>query len=184
MRTIKFLGLAAALAAVSVSASAQAARRFDHFIGLNDVVRLEARQFQRQQMHRFAMARAQRPGQVRGSPRGAAMRGPMSAGAMRGPMGVRGAGFAGPRGRQMMMAGRVGQFRTFQDGRRAGMQLGARAGFRAGLRANATPEQAAFVKQLGEQRQAIRAQVQAGKLTREQARTQMQAWVAEHRPKK
>lgn len=166
MRTIKFLGLAVALAAVSVSANAQAGRRFDHFMGFDNLARHEARQIERQQMRRFAM---------------------------RGTLGVGGGRFAGPpRGRQMMMAGRAGQYRAFQRGRRAGMQLGARAGlqlgaragFRAGVRANASPEQIAFAKQFGEQRQAIRAKVQAGTLTREKARAQMQAWITEHRPKK
>lgn len=182
MRTIKFLGLAVALAAVSVSANAQAGRRFDRFSGVDELARLEARQIQRHQMRRGAMARAPRMGQFRGMPRGAMLQRGL---AMRAPMGIRGGRFAGPpRGRQMMMAGRMGQLRAFQGGRRAGMKLGARAGFRAGLRANASPEQAALAKQFGEKRQAIRAQVQAGTLTREQARTQMQAWITEHRPKK
>jgi len=162
MRTIKFLGLAAALAAVSVSANAQGGRGFDHFVSFNELARVEARQIERRQMHqmyqmyqmrRFAMARAAQFGQRRG--------------------------------RRMMTAARMGQHQSFQQGRRrAGMKLGGGAGVRAGARANATPEQQAFAKQFGEQRQAIRAQVQAGSLTREQARAQMKAWAVEHRPKK
>lgn len=181
MRTIKFLGLAVALAAVSVSANAQAGRRFDRSAGIDDVARLEARQVECLHMRRLAMARAQQMGQFRGLQRAAMQRGM----AMRGPIGVRGgARFAGPRGRQMMAAGRMGQLRAFQRGQRAGMQLGAGAGFRAGIRANATPEHAAFARQFTEQRQATRAKVQAGTLTREQARAELQKWVAEHRPKK
>lgn len=161
MRTIKFLGIAVALAAVSVSAHAQGGRRFDRSTGVNDLARLEARQIERHQMRRFMMARAQRMDQVAGMRRGAMQRGAMQRGAMQ---------------------------RAFEGGQRKGMQLGVRAGFRAGaragMRANATPEQAALAKRFSDQRQAIRAKVQAGTLTREQARTQMKAWVAEHRPKK
>ncbi|MBA4073221.1 MAG: hypothetical protein C0497_15575 [Gemmatimonas sp.] len=58
------------------------------------------------------------------------------------------------------------------------------AGLRTGLRANATPEQKAFVEQFRAQRETIRAQVLEGKLTRQQARSQLQKWAAEHRPKK
>lgn len=200
MRTIKFLGIAVALAAVSVSANAQGGRRFEHFTGFDELVRLEARQIEQHQMRPFAMVRAQRMGQARGMGPGAMQRGAMQVGGMQrgamqagsmqpGAMGLRGGRFAGPpRGRQMMMAGGMGPQRAFRGGADAGMQFGARAGFRAGaragLRAAATPEQAAFAKQFGEQRQAIRAQVLAGTLTREQARTQMQAWAVEHRPKK
>ena len=140
-----------------MSASAQGGRRFNHFTSIDDLVRLEAQQIERHQMRQTAMARAQRMGQGNGMRRGAMQRGAMQRGAMQ-----RGA--------------RAG----FHAGARAGM----RAGFRAGMRANATPEQAALAKQFGEKRQAMRAQVQAGTLTREQARTQMQAWAAEHRPNK
>lgn len=189
MRSIKFLGLAVALAAVSVSANAQGGRRFDHFVGLNDLARFEARHLERHQMRGLAMARAPRMGQARTLQRGAMQRGAMQRGAaVRGPIGARGAQVAQPLRGGQMMAGRMGQSRGVRGGQRAGMQLSARAGFRtgfrAGFRANATPEQKAFATRFGEQRQAIRAKVQAGALTREQARTQMQAWVREHRPKK
>jgi ribosomal protein L19E len=62
--------------------------------------------------------------------------------------------------------------------------MGMGAGMGAGLRADATPEQKAFVEQFRAQRETVRAQVLEGKLTREQARAQMQKWAAEHRPKK
>ena len=159
MRTIKFLGIAVSLATVAVSANAQGGRRFDHFTSIDDLVRLEARQVERHQMRQSAMARAAYMGRVNGMQRGA-----MQFGAR--------AGF------------RAGAHAGMRAGMHAGMRAGARAGARAGMRANATPELAAFARQFGEKRQAIRAQVQAGTLTREQARTQMQAWVAEHRPKK
>lgn len=161
MRTIRFLGIAVALAAVAVSARAQGGRRFDRSTSVDDLARLEARQIERHQMRRFMIARAQRMGQGAGMRHGVTQRGAMQRGAMQ---------------------------RAFKGGQRAGMQLGVRAGFRAGaragMRANATPEQAAFAKLFADQRQAIRAKVQAGTLTRDQARAQMKTWVAEHRPKK
>jgi hypothetical protein len=136
MRTIKFLGIAVALAAVSVSANAQLGRRFDHFSGINDLARLEARRIERAPMWRGAKLR-----------RGLAMRAPMS---------IRGHRVAGqPRSR-----------------------------FRAGVRANASPEQQELTRQFREKRRALRAQVQAGTLTRKQARAQMKAWTTEHRPTK
>ena len=151
MRTIKFLGIAVALAAVSVSANAQLGRRFDHSSGIYDLARLEARRIERHPMRRGAMLR------------GAMLRGAMLRGAMlrrglamRAPMGIRGHRVAGPpRGR-----------------------------FRAGGRTNASPEQKELTRQFREKRQALRAEVQAGTLTREQARAQMKAWITEHRPKK
>ena len=158
MRTIKLLGLAVALAAVSVSASAQGGR---HMVGLNDYARLETRQIQGMRMHRRAMM--------------AGMRGRMMG--MRGQrFGMRG-GMMGTRGRMMAQRGAAlgvrGQHRAFARGRMMG--------YRAGI--NATPAQREFFRARAEQRTAIRAQVTAGKLTREQARTQMQAWAREHRPK-
>ena len=74
----------------------------------------------------------------------------------------------GPRGPQL----RGQKIRAFSAGRMRG--------FRAG--ATATPAQKEFAKLFREQRQAIHAQVKDGKLTRGQARTQMQAWDREHRP--
>src|SRR5665647_2165706 len=108
MRTIKFLGLAVALAAASVSANAQAGRRFDHFSGINDLARLEARQIEWHQMRRHAMARAPRMGYIRGMQRGARPGVMLRRGlAMRGPMGMRSGRIAGlPRGRQLMMPDR------------------------------------------------------------------------------
>jgi hypothetical protein len=103
------------------------------------------------------------------------------------PMGARQGSFrAGlPRGHFAMARGVGGRQQALVG---AGVRAGARAGFRAGVRAeriaNATPEQKALVEQFRTQRQAVRAQVVAGKLTREQAREQMQKWVLEHRPKK
>src|SRR5450759_2519788 len=141
MRTIKFLGIAVALAAVSVSANAQLGRRFDHSSGINDLARLEAHRIERHPMRRGAMLRGAMP--RRGL-------------AMRAPMGIRGHRVAGPpRGR-----------------------------FRAGGRTNASPEQKELTRQFREKRQALRAEVQAGTLTREQARAQMKAWTTEHRPKR
>lgn len=71
---------------------------------------------------------------------------------------------------------------------RFGLRVGARAALRAGrtrgMRANATPAVRAFRQQLRSQRQAIRAQVRDGTLTREQAHTQMRRWITEHRPNK
>lgn len=99
MRTIKFLGIAVALAAVSVSANAQPGRRSDHSSVINDLASLRGR-------------------------------------------------------------------------------------FRAGGRTNASPEQQQLTRQCREQRRALRAQVQAGTLTREQSRYQMKAWTTEHRPTK
>lgn len=130
MRTIKFLGLAAALAAVSATASAQSGRAV---VGSKDSTRVEAPQLQHQQVHPRAMKMG--------------MRGPR--------MGMR------------------GQRRAFAAGRMMG--------YRAGI--NATPAQRQFFKARDEQRKAVHAQVRDGKLTREQARTQMQAWAREHRPK-
>ncbi|MHB1312155.1 MAG: hypothetical protein ACYC3L_09075 [Gemmatimonadaceae bacterium] len=170
MRTIKFLGLAVALAAVSVAAGAQGGQRAT---GMNDFARFEARQFARQQMHQRAMRMG--------------MRGPRMG--MRGQaLGLRAQDFAGQRfgarGARMGMQGRMmaprgasmglrGQQRAFAAGRTMG--------YRAGVAA--TPAQRDFFKARVEQRKSVHAQVTAGKLTREQARTQMQAWIREHRPR-
>lgn len=160
MRTIKFLGFAVALAAVSVTAGAQAGPPKSAFPGFDEYVRLEARHLRPmqggQRMGRFA-----RPGMRQG-----------------GAVGQRMGRFAGP---GVQHGARVGGQRF---GARPGMQAGFRAGFRAGLRADATPEQKAFAGQLKAERQAVRAQVVAGKLTREQARAQMRQWATEHRPGK
>jgi hypothetical protein len=146
MRTIKFLGIAVALAAVSVSLNAQLGRRFDHSSGINDLARLEARRIEHHPLRRGAMLRG-------AMLRGARLRRGL---AMRAPMDIRGHRVAGPpRGR-----------------------------FRAGGRTNASPEQKELTRQFREKRQALRAQVQAGALTREQARVQMRAWTTEHRPTK
>lgn len=166
MRTIKLLGLAVVLAAVSVPANAQGGRRFQRFAGLDELVRLEAREAGRFQMRRFALVRAQRMGQLRGQ--GMAQFRSQRMGQFRG---LRRDGMA--------------QLRAFKDGPRMGLRAGARAGLRAGsVAANATPGQKAFFEQFRGQRDAVKAKVKAGTLTREQARTQMKAWVTEHRPKK
>ena len=95
MRTIKFLGIAVALAAVSVTANAQAGPGFGRVMGFDNFARLEARQIERLQMRRFAMQREQRLGQARGLQRGAFRRG---------PAGIRGGRFAAAAGgRQMRM---------------------------------------------------------------------------------
>jgi hypothetical protein len=179
MRTIKFLGLAVALAAVSSAASAQGGRRFDRAATIDDLARVEARRIEqglsrRQAFRRFVMAQ-----RARGFQRGAAFRG---------PAGVRGARFAGPRGQRMLMARRMrGMDAMHGMGgmRGAGGMRALRAGRHGGMRnlANATPAQKEFLKSLGAQRQSIRAQVIDGKLTREQARTQLRNWAKEHRPK-
>ncbi len=181
MRIIKFLGLTAALAAVSATAGAQGGRRF---IGIDDFARVEAQHLQGLQMHRRAMMQGRMQGRMqanvgagqrarmRATPRAGAMRGQQ----MRGPNAMRGQRAGAMQGRAMGMRGqqvRGQQLRAFGAGRRMG--------FRAGV--NATPAQKEFVKQFTDQRTAVRAQVLDGKLTREQARTQMQAWAKEHRPK-
>lgn len=163
MRTIKFLGLAVALAAAAVPALAQAGLQPGAFPAIDNLARREAQRIEhQQQMRRFAGQRAGRMGMGYGVHQG------------RGFIG-QGRAFAGLR-------------QGFRAGARAGVRAGVRAGFaagkRAGLRANATPEQKAFVEQFRAQRESVRAQVLEGKLTREQARTQMQKWAAEHRPKK
>jgi hypothetical protein len=156
MRTIKFLGLAVALAAVAWPVQGQGNLQPGAFPGIDRLARIEAARVARQHTLR---QHAFRPMAARRGARLHAMQ-----------WGVRGYG-----GRQQAMVG-------------AGIRAGARAGFRAGLRAerlaNATPEQKAFVEQFRAQRQAVHAQVQEGKLTREQARAQMRQWATEHRPKK
>jgi hypothetical protein len=145
MRTIKFLGLVAAMAVAALPARAQGNLQPGQFPAVDRLARIEAnRLVHRQQLREM---RAQRQARMQGH----------------------------------------GRFAR-AHGVRAGIRAGARAGFRAGLRAgrldNATPEQKAFVEQLRTQRQSVRAQVLEGKLTREQARAQMRAWITEHRPKK
>ncbi len=146
MRTIKFLGFAVALAAVTVPAFAQGGLQPGTFPNIDRLARMEARRLEHRQLkHQF---RGQR------------------------------------------VAARVGKGQRFQRGPRfgagvaAGVHGGVKAGTRAGLRANATPEQQAFFEARQAQLKAMHAQVTAGTLTREQARTQMHAWVTEHRPKK
>ena len=166
MRTIKFLGLAATLAATAVPALAQGAGALQPgaFPALDRLAAIEAnRLVHRQQMRQW---QGQRAGQPRMNRRLAQAHGFRGLGPGR-AAGMRGAARAG-----------------VQAGVRAGVRAGYRAGLRAERLANATPEQKAFVEQLRAQRQAVHAQVVDGKLTREQARTQMQKWVTEHRPKK
>ena len=144
MRTFKILGLAVALAAVSMTANAQGGRPS---AGAKDSTLVVTKKFQRQPMDQRAMAMG-----MRGA--GMTMRGGM--------MGQRGGAF-----------GMRAQHRAFAMGRMMG--------YKAGI--NATPAQREFFKARVEQRKAVHEQVTAGKLTRDQARTQMQAWVKEHRPK-
>lgn len=195
MRTIKFLGFAVAMAAATVSLNAQqVVVKPGDFPAIDRMARMQAqrverwqrmqqaRQFRAVKMGRFAMA-----GRFANAPR-------MNAQLARGA-GWRGMGPAGLRERGMQaarMGGRAG-FRAgaqagFRAGRgagfRAGVKAGKGAGFKAGLRANATPEQKALYQSWQKQRQDVRQQVLDGKLTREQARAQMQKWRAEHLPKK
>ncbi|MBM3906443.1 MAG: hypothetical protein FJ363_00050 [Gemmatimonadetes bacterium] len=188
MRTIKFLGFAVALATVAGSLQAQGNIQPGAFPGIDRLARIEAARVARQhQLQRMGV----RPlGRVRGQQRAAFRQhvaqgrtvggrfAPMGAGQGRFGPGQAHGRFVGARGfggRQQALAG-------------AGIRAGARAGFRAGVRAeriaNATPAQKAFVEKFRAQRQAVRAKVMAGTITREQARQQMQAWVMEHRPKK
>ncbi|MFA6165064.1 MAG: hypothetical protein WC700_00465 [Gemmatimonadaceae bacterium] len=175
MRTIKILGFAVALAAAAVPALAQDGLQPGAFPGIDNLARREAQRIEhQQQMRRFAGQRAGRMGMAQGVRQS------------RGVMG-QGRAFSG-QGRGLAAGPRQG----FRAGARAGVRAGARAGFaagnraglRAGLRANATPEQKAFAEQFRAQRETVRAQVLEGKLTREQARAQMQTWATEHRPKK
>ncbi len=187
MRTIKFLGFAVALAAVAVPALAQGGLQPGAFPGIDNLARREAQRIEhQQQMRRFAGQRAGRMGMAQG--RGFIGQGRgfigQGRGLAAGPRhGFRAGARAGVRAgvRQGFAAGRRAGLRA---GGRAGLAAGNRAGFRAGLRANATPEQKAFVEQFRAQRETVRAQVLEGKLTREQARAQMQKWATEHRPKK
>ena len=190
MRTIKFLGFAVALAAAAVPALAQGGLQPGAFPGIDNLARREAQRIEhQQQMRRFAGQRAGRMGMAQGLGQGR--------GVVGGRVGMK--GIAG--GREMGARGFAGSPRQgFRAGARAGVHAGARAGFaagnragvragfaagnRAGLRANATPEQKAFAEQFRAQRETVRAQVLEGKLTREQARAQMQKWATEHRPKK
>lgn len=187
MRTIKFLGLAVAVAAAAVPALGQGTLQPGAFPGVDRLARIEANQLahrrQMRQLQGQRLGRMQmngRFGQARGLRGGFAGRNALRAGDGRGW----GRGFAAAPGSGFRAGARAGM----QAGVRAGVRAGARAGFRAGLRAdrlaNATPEQKAFVEQLRAQRQTVHAQVLEGKLTREQARTQMQQWAREHRPKK
>ena len=81
-------------------------------------------------------------------------------------------------------AARAGFRAGFRQGRHAGLRQANRAGLRQALRADASPQQKAFREQLRAQRLAVVEQVKAGKLTREQAHTQLSSWITEHRPKK
>jgi hypothetical protein len=146
MRVFKMIGLAVALAAVSMTASAQGGRPA---AGAKDTAKVEAKKLQGQPMDQRAMMMG--------------MRGPgMRMGMRGGMMGHRGGAF-----------GMRAQRRAFAMGRMMG--------YKAGI--EATPAEREFFKARVEQRKAIHEQVVAGKLTREQARSQMQAWVREHRPK-
>jgi len=194
MRTIKFLGFAVAMAAAAVPALAQGGLQPGAFPGVDRLARIEARRLEhRQQMRQFRgqrmgrMGMAGRFGPARGFARGS-QHGPGwgqagFAGGQR--MALRGPGFGQRMGAgRFANAPRAGLRAGVRAGARAGFQAGARAGFRAGMRAEATPEQQAFFKDRAAQREAVHAEVLAGKLTREQARAQMQKWAAEHRPKK
>ncbi|MHB0961729.1 MAG: hypothetical protein ACYC5V_00835 [Gemmatimonadaceae bacterium] len=196
MRTIKFLGFAVALAAVAVPALAQGGLQPGAFPGIDNLARREAQRIEhRQQMRRFVGQRAGRMGMAQGVRQGRGFIG-QGRGLAAGPRhGFRAGARAGVRAgaRQGFAAGkraglRAGGRAGFAAGNRAGLRAGGRAGFAAGnraeLRANATPEQKAFAEQFRAQRETIRAQVLEGKLTREQARAQMQKWATEHRPKK
>ncbi|MFA6169036.1 MAG: hypothetical protein WC700_20590 [Gemmatimonadaceae bacterium] len=205
MRTIKFLGFAVALAAVAVPAFAQGGLQPGAFPGIDNLARREAQRIEhQQQMRRFAGQRAGRMGMAQGLGQARGFRGGLAGqqglGAGRGfaagpRQGFRAGARAGVRAgaRQGFAAGKRAGLRAggrggFAAGNRAGLRAGGRAGFgagnRAALRANATPEQKAFVEQFRTQRETVRAQVVEGKLTREQARAQMQKWATEHRPKK
>lgn len=165
MRTIKFLVLSAVLF-TAAPASAQgglqpgAFPRIDRFARI-EARRLEARRIEHRQHTRKVSAK-----------RFAHMR-------MASRFGLRAGARAGFR---------VGARPDVRAGARSGWRAGARAGFRVGrrtgLRANATPEMRTFREELLAQRQAIRAQVKDGKLTREQAHIQMRSWITEHRPNK
>ncbi|MHB1095875.1 MAG: hypothetical protein ACYC3F_06850 [Gemmatimonadaceae bacterium] len=192
MRTIKFLGFAVVLAAAAVPAFAQGGLQPGAFPGIDNLARREAQRIEhQQQMRRFAGPRAGGMGMAQG--RGFIAQGRGFAAGPR--QGFRAGARAGVRAgaRQGFAAGkragvRAGARAGFAAGSRAGLRAGGRAGFAAGnraaLRANATPEQKAFVEQFRAQRETVRAQVLEGKLTREQARAQMQKWATEHRPKK
>jgi hypothetical protein len=160
MRTIKFLFFSVLLF-TAAPAFAQGGIQPGAFPRIDRFARIEARRIERRQHMRQVSAK-----------RLARMR-------IAGRVGLRAGAQAGFRA-----AGRPG----FRAGTRAGWRAGARAGFRAGrnrgLHANATPEMRAFREQLLAQRQAMRAQVKDGKLTREQAHTQMRSWITEHRPNK
>jgi hypothetical protein len=71
--------------------------------------------------------------------------------------------------------------RSFQRRQRPNPPCGR---FHAGGRTNASPEQPQLTRQCREKRRALRAQMQAGTLTREQSRYQMKASTTEHRPTK
>jgi len=172
MRTIKFVVLSAVLL-TAVPALAQGGLQPGAFPRVDRFARIEARRIEHRQMLKQLSAK-----------RFARMR---MAGRLGLPAGARAAFRAA--GRPAIRAGaRAGARAGWRAGARAGWRAGAQAGFRAGrargLRANATPEIRAFREQLLAQRQAIRAQVQQGKLTREQAHTQLRSWITEHRPNK
>jgi len=170
MRTIKFLGLAVALAAVSAAAGAQGGQRA---AGLNDFARFEARQLARQQMHRRSVRMGMRGPRMGLRGQALGVRAPGLAGQRFGARGAR----MGMRARMMAPRGAAMGLR----GERRAFAAGRMMGYRAGL--DATPAQREFFKARSEQRKSVHAQVTAGKLTREQARTQMQAWAKEHRPR-
>lgn len=155
MRTIKFLSFALALVVGARPTLAQDTVQPGAFPGVDRLARFEARRFEARRFEARRFEQRQWRQHFRGQGR-------------------------------MNAAGRFGRAGAFAGAGR-GPQWGNRphgAGLgRAGLLANATPEQKAFVEQLRAQREAVHAQVIEGKLTREQARTQMQAWIMEHRPK-
>lgn len=162
MRTFKMIGLVAALAAASAIANAQGGRPA---AAAKDTTKVETKKVQGQPMDQRAMMMG--------------MRGP---GMRMGAQGMGGRQF-GMRGARMGMRGGMMGQRGAAFGMRAqrrAFAMGRMMGYKAGI--EATPAQREFFKARVEQRKAIHEQVVAGKLTREQARTQMQAWVKEHRP--
>jgi len=169
MRTVKFVVLSAVLLTAAVPAFAQGGLQPGAFPRVDRFARVEARRIEHRKM--LSQLSAKRFTRMR----------------MAGRFGVQAGARAGFRA-AARPGFRAGARAGWRAGTRAGWRAGAQAGFRAGrargLRANATPEIRTFREQFLAQRQAIRAQVQEGKLTREQAHTQMRSWITEHRPHK
>ena len=158
MRTIKFLGIAVALAVAAVPVRAQSGLQPGAFPGIDRRARVQATRKERahQRRHLRWSAHVRMQGARRFAQRPALDRG---------------------RNVRSLTAARAA--RPLR-----GVSLAARPRVRAAVRANATPEQRVFFQQRRAQRHAVRAQVREGKLTRDEARAQLQKWGAEHRPKK